>query len=491
MNEVLKVINEKTVDILRETLKIGDAAFNLWFEGFTLVSLDDKLAVFSVPSNVGKSVLLSRYYTFIKDALSVVLGFEVQVDIYSLEDTENKEKEKIVIYDSSSEEVEYERELEVERREMGKSLLSDEDLDFLSQSSPSKKSEKYDSLDKKSTLSQYTFDNFIEGDSNRFAKAACMGVVQEPGFSYNPLFIYGNSGLGKTHLLYATISEIKKLHPELKIVYKKCESFVNELVLAIKQGSTDVFKEKYRSCDVLLIDDIQFIAGKDLCQEEFFHTFSCLYEDDKQIILTSDRPPNEINPLTDRLRSRFEGGLLADVKIPGFELRAAITKKKADTMGLNIPDDLIYYMAQRLRVNIRQIEGVLKKIKMVCGLSGTLVSKQMVEESIISVDPLNMPNDILIERTLNEVSKKYGVSVEDLKSKKRTDSIAKARHIAIYLIKELLEEISLKEVGRIFGDRDHTTVLSSINKVKQDIRTVNGVEEDIKKLIFNIKGHLM
>ena len=481
----LEFINSTLLTALDKTLDIGPVAFNLWFDGLTLISLDDKIAVFTTPSKIRMNVILARYRLVMEELLSAIVGFKIKVDVYSLEsDEEDKLPE---IYTSSKVEDEYDMALEDERRDMGKPLLSDSDFINMMEN-PQKESS---IAQKNSTLSLYTFENFVEGDSNRFAKAACMGVVEEPGFNYNPLFIYGNSGLGKTHLLYATISAMKKKHPELKIVYKKCESFVNELVVAIRQSSTDVFKERYRNCDVLLIDDIQFIAGKELCQEEFFHTFSTLYEADKQIILTSDRPPSEIVPLADRLRSRFESGIIADIKVPGFELRAAITKKKADKLGLNIPTELIYHIAERLRVNIRQIEGVLKKIHMLSRLSGKEITQDVVEEAIFSVDPGNMPNDLLIERTLYYVSQRYGVTVEDLKSKKRTDTIAKARHIAMYLIKEILEEISLTEIGKIFGDRDHATVIASLKKVASDIRTINGTEEDIKKLIFDIKGYTL
>ena len=489
----LQIINEALIEGLHDVLKMGPGAFKLWFDGLTLISLDDKLAVFTTPSKTRCVVITSRYMDAVVKVLTNLIGFEVKVEIYSIEDDEPRPIP--AVFASSKEEKFYERFLEEERREREHELLTNEELDFENPKVfidtdiiEAAKDAGFYKADKESTLSLYTFDNFVEGDSNRFAKAACMGVAEEPGFSYNPLFIYGNSGLGKTHLLYATISAMKKKHPGLKIVYKKCESFVNELVLAIRQGATDVFKERYRSCDVLLIDDIQFIAGKELCQEEFFHTFSTLYEADKQIILTSDRRPSEIEPLADRLRSRFESGIIADIKIPGFELRAAITRKKADKLGLNISNELIYDIAQRLRVNIRQIEGVLKKINMICGLSGKEVTREVVEEAIFSVDPGNVTNNILIDRTLFHVSKKYGVSVEDIKSKKRTDSIAKARHIAIYLIKEIIEEISLNDIGKIFGDRDHTTVHASLKKVNNDINTVRGVEEDIKKLIKEIKG---
>ena len=472
MEEELKHLNSLLLQIIKDNYEDGPSSFNLWFEGLKLVSFDGKFATFVTPSDLKTRVLSSRYKKLIEDSLTSVIGFSVPMEICT--DKEQPAPET-VMYEPSRVELSY------ENTDTPKTPTSDiapvvRPLDSQQGTSPQK------------TVSLYTFDNFIEGETNRFAKAACMGVSLEPGFSYNPLFIYGNSGLGKTHLLYATIKALEENHPGIRIVYKKCETFLNELVVAIRQSATDVFKERYRNCDVLLIDDIQFIAGKEGCQEEFFHTFSSLYEADKQIILTSDRPPNEINPLADRLRSRFESGIIADIKIPGFELRSAITKKKADTLKLNISDELIYYIAQRLRVNIRQIEGVLKKLNMMCGLTGSPVTKEAVDEAIFSVDPTNMPNDIVIERTLDAVSKRYGISVEDLKSKKRTESIAKARHVAIYLIKEVLDEISLREIGQIFGGRDHSTVSSSINKVISDMRTVNGVEADIKRLIKEIKG---
>ena len=338
---------------------------------------------------------------------------------------------------------------------------------------------------KRTLLDDYTFENFVEGSSNKFAKAACYAVAREPN-TYNPLFIYGNSGLGKTHLLYAIINYMKKNHEGINIVYKKCESFLEELIRAIKNGTTDAFKDKYRSCDVLLIDDIQFLAGREQTQEEFFHTFSALYESEKQIILTSDRPPMEIKPLEDRLRTRFEGGLLADVQPPSFELRIAIIKQKADAMRLTISNELIEYMAERLQNNIRQIEGVLKRIYAIHSLTSAEVTKEKIDEVISIIDPGNIPTDALIEKILSAVSRAYGVPVDQMKSKKRTDSITNARHVAIYLIKQLTE-LTLKEVGAIFG-RDHSTVVFSIDKVEKGIKTINNYESEINKLIKEIKG---
>ena len=231
---------------------------------------------------------------------------------------------------------------------------------------------------------------------------------------------------------------------------------------------------------------IQFIAGKESTQEEFFHTFSALYESEKLIILTSDRPPKEINPLMERLRTRFEWGLIADIQPPSFELRIAIIKKKSEDMGLTIPSHLIDYLAERLNNNIRQIEGILKKLYAISSFSGIEISKETIDNVISIVDPGNIPNDAMVEKILKQVSKKHGISVEDIKSKKKTDSIATARHISIYIIRKLTD-LSLKEIGKVFG-RDHSTVISSINKVELNIRTVKNFESDLNLIIKEIKG---
>ena len=281
------------------------------------------------------------------------------------------------------------------------------------------------------------------------------------------------------------MNEMRKNNPEMKIVYKKSETFINELIGAIGSNNTAAFKDKYRSADVLLIDDIQFIAGKESTQEEFFHTFSALYEAEKQIILTSDRPPFEIKPLTDRLRTRFEGGLLADVQPPSFELRTAIIRQKADTMGLSITNDIVDYMAERLNNNIRQIEGVLKRLYAISSLSGEEITKEKINQIISIVDPGNIPTDTLIERVISVVTKKYGITPDDVKSRKRTDNIANARHICIYIIRQLTE-LSLGDIGKIFS-RDHSTAIASIEKVNINIKTVRNYETDLNRLIKEIK----
>lgn len=461
--------------LLEKRVDLAPSIFKLWFGEMKLVSLSETTAVFTTPTTLKKRILQNKYAEIIKQIMESVIGFPINIKIIA--ETEPRPVEDIL--DSETEQITAEPQ---EKKEEDTEADADED-DYLEEQLIS------DIINtptyKRTILDEYTFENFVEGSSNKFARAACYAVAKEPN-TYNPLFIYGNSGLGKTHLLYAIINYIRKNHYGMKIIYKKCETFLDELIKAIKKGSTASFKEKYRSADILLIDDIQFLAGKEGTQEEFFHTFSALYESDKQIILTSDRPPREIKPLEDRLRTRFEGGLLADVQPPNFELRIAIIKKKADTMGLTISNDLVEYMAERLQNNIRQIEGVLKRLYAIYSLTSTPVTKESIDEVISIIDPDNIPTDALVERILIAVSKAYGIPVEHMKSKKKTDNVASARHIAIYIIKQMTE-LTLKEVGAIFG-RDHSTVISSIDKVDRNIKTVNNYENEINRIMKEVRG---
>jgi chromosomal replication initiator protein len=280
---------------------------------------------------------------------------------------------------------------------------------------------------------------------------------------------------------------MRRNHPDLKIVYRKCETFLAEMIEAIQTGAVAPFKERYRNCDVLLIDDIQFLAGKVATQEEFFHTFSALYESGKQIILTSDRPPKEIKPLEDRLRTRFEGGLLADVQKPSFELRTAIIKKKAAEIDMEISNDLVNYMAERLQHDIRQIEGALKKMSAAARLTGLAITKETIDHVISSIDPGNIPTDTLVERILAATANYYGVTVEDIKSKKKNDQVANARHVAVYIIRRLTE-LPFKKIGEFVG-RDHSTVMASIGKVEINIKTVKNTDADINKIIREVKNN--
>lgn len=479
MNDLLYILGELISELERRLVstedetKLPPSSFKLWFGDLNLVSLTESEAIFTTPNPLRKSILNGKYKDVIAAALKDIIAFPVEVKIlaeseYVPEQTLNKKDEPI--NDAVTEP--YKNDNEDNSKD-----FSEEDI---AESITSKKDS-----GKKSLIEGYTFENFVEGSSNKFARAACMAVAREPN-TYNPLFIYGHSGLGKTHLLYAVVNYMKENHPDLNIVYKRCNNFLDELIQAIHSGTTDDFKKMYRKADVLLIDDVQFLAGKEQTQEEFFYTFSYLYEFEKQIILTSDRPPKEIQPLNERLLTRFEGGLLADVQPPSFELRIAIIKKKSEDLGLKISNDIIEYMAERLHNNIRQIEGVLKKLYAVSSLTGVEVTKKKVNEIISIIDPGNIPTDALIERVLNAVSESYDVKIEEMKSKKKNEKVAKARQIAMYLIRKLTE-LPLKDIGSVFG-RDHSTVISSIEKVESNIKTINNYEEDIDRLIKEIKG---
>ena len=460
MDELSSIL-ELIINHIKENNNIPPSSVKLWFGDFQLTSLTDTEATFRAGSEMKRGIIVSKYGSLIKDAIKATIDLDVDVVIYSDENPPVK-------VDTPEEEPEESAESRAARhREEEKNITE-------MMNNPSAPG---------SVIENYTFANFVKGTSNEFAKAACEAVAREPN-TYNPLFIYGDSGLGKTHLLYAVINDMKKNHPDLKIIYKKCENFLDELIIAIKKGSTQEFKDYYRNTDVLLIDDIQFIAGKVQTQEEFFHTFSALYENDKQIILTSDRPPKEIEPLSDRLRTRFEGGLIADVQPPTFELRIAIIKKKADSMGLEISNEIVEYLAERLHNNIRTIEGVLKKLYAITSFTSVEVTKEKIDEVISIIDPGNIPLEALIEKILMAVGKVYGVSVEDLKSRQKTDTVAKARHVAIYVIKKLTS-MTLKEIGAIFG-RNHTTVISSLDTVDRNIRTINGYEAQIQQIIKDI-----
>ena len=472
MNEELNEIVTLLLEMISE--KFNGPAFKIWFGGLSLASLDEEKAVFTTPSNLRQKFLSGKYRPLIEEALTEIIGDPVEIEIISTENNDDFEDKSSIVIPQPTDD---------SRRDSDK---RQKEIDtFLSDNGDDNNAEGAKDT-KRSVVSDYTFDNFIEGASNKFARAACMAVAMEPATTYNPLFIYGNSGLGKTHLLYAVINYIKNNHPKMKIVYRKSEDFINELIAAIQRGDTASFKNSYRNADVLLIDDIQFIAGKESTQEEFFHTFSALYESGKQIILTSDRPPKEIKPLEDRLRTRFEGGLLADVQKPSFELRTAIIKKKAAEINMEISNDLVNYMAERLQHDIRQIEGALKKLYAASCLGGLEITKETIDQIISSIDPGNIPTDTMVERILASTASYYGVTVDDIKSKKKNDQVANARHVAVYIIRKLTE-LPFKKIGEFVG-RDHSTVMASIGKVEINIKTVKNTDADINKIIREVKN---
>ncbi len=326
----------------------------------------------------------------------------------------------------------------------------------------------------------YTFDNFIVGSSNKLAHAASVAVANHPT-EYNPLFLYGSSGLGKTHLMKAVANEVKRTKPDFNIILIKGEDFTNELVRSIEKRTTAQFKEKYRNADMLLIDDIQFIAGKVSTQEEFFHTFNSLYDAGKQIILTSDRPPKDIQHLEERIQSRFEGGLIVDIQPPDTELRIAILKRKAQLMNVSLSDDVLHFLGENVKSNIRQLEGVIKKLGAYSFVNGTRITIDTARNVLSGVITGTVPPTVVADQIIENISKRYNISVEDIKGKKRTTDIALARHIAVYVIRHATT-LSLKNIAKIFG-RDHTTLLSSIDVVKGKMSEDSAFEYEINSII--------
>ena len=305
---------------------------------------------------------------------------------------------------------------------------------------------------------------------------------------YNPLFIYGPSGLGKTHLITATANEMKRNNDKLKIVYVTGETFASEIINAIHTKSTAAFHDKYRSADVLLVDDIQFIAGKDSTQEEFFHTFNALYQDGKQIVLTSDRPPKAIKTLEDRIRSRFESGLIADISTPDFETRMAIIKRKAELLELKIPDDVAQFIANKIKTNIRQLEGAVKKLKALNHYAGSLPTISMAQSVIRDILNDDQPLPITVEKIIAEVANVYGVTPEDIRSTKRSSQISIARKVAVYVVREITQ-MPLASIGTEFGGRDHSTIVYAVNNVSASIKKDAHLKELVEDIIKNIKDH--
>lgn len=425
---------------------VGETAHRLWIQTLEPLELSENSAVFYVPSSFQRGIVLKNYETTLKQGFLSVLGFDVEIVIKTQDDTRDIEAEK-------SEEKNRKMELE-------KSFVNAE--------------------------YSYTFDTFIVGRSNEFAYAACTAVANNKNSAYNPLFIHGPSGLGKTHLLTAISNEIKLRNPEYNIIYVSGDSFTNELINAIRSETTNNFHTKYRSADVLLVDDVQFIAGKESTQEEFFHTFNELHKVGKQIVLTSDRPPKDIKTLEDRIRTRFEWGLIADITTPDFETRIAIIRRKAELLQLNIPDDVAEFIANRLKTNIRQLEGAVKKIKAFKHLSGSQPTMALAQTVIRDILNDTQPVPVTVDLIIGQVSNIYGVTSEDIRSNKRSAQISSARKVAIYVVREITT-MPLAAIGMEFGGRDHSTIVYAISSIEENIKRDSHLKEIIDDVIKNIK----
>lgn len=333
---------------------------------------------------------------------------------------------------------------------------------------------------------KYVFDSFVVGNSNRMAHASSLAVAESPAQAYNPLFLYGNSGLGKTHLMHSIGHFILDRNPQAKVLYVTSETFTNELINSIQNNKNEEFRNKYRNIDVLMIDDIQFISKKEGTQEEFFHTFNALYESNKQIIISSDRPPKEIKTLEDRLRSRFEWGLIADVQPPDYETRIAILKKKAERDNLTVPDDVMAYIAKNIASNIRELEGALTRIVAFATLTNQDISIALAENSLKDIFSENSATPLTPELIQQVVAEYYNIRVEDIQGSKKPKNIAFPRQVSMYLCRKLLD-ISLPKIGESFGGRDHTTVIYAISKIEKQLESDEGLQKTVHALEKEIK----
>lgn len=333
----------------------------------------------------------------------------------------------------------------------------------------------------------YVFENFVVGSSNKMAHAAAVAVAENPGHSYNPLFLYGDSGLGKTHLMHAIAHYILEQNPHTKVLYASCEQFTNELIMAIREKKTIEFKNKYRNIDILLIDDIQFITDKEATQEEFFHTFNELFNYDKQIIISSDRHPDEIKTLTDRLRSRFASGLIADIKPPDFETRTAIVEKKAELIGFDITKEVSQFIAKSVKSNIRDLEGALNRVKAYVSLTNQPLNLELAQEALKDIITAKVNYQLNMDTVKSAVAEHFNVKLEDIDGRKRTKDIAGARQVAMYICREVLDE-TFESIGNSFN-RDYTTVISNTQVIESKINSNPAYKQEIEALIEKIKQH--
>ena len=446
IGQIWNLVKESFLDTLPET------SINLWFGDVEIVSFENDTLTIGSPGEFKFKIIQDKYIDSIRRRFCELLGFEINVNLIFT----------------------------------GSAVSADQiKSNIIGMSAPEKTDEPVPQL-MPSYNFEYTFDNFIVGNTNKFAHAACVAVANNPATNYNPLFIYGNSGLGKTHLMCAIINQMKINNPRVKIIYTKGEDFTNQMIACLTSKTMDEFRDKYRKCDVLLIDDLQFIAGKISIQEEFFHTFNALFEEKKQIILTSDRPPREIKTLEDRLKSRFEWGLLADIEPPDLELRIAIIKKKAEVVNVNIPDEVLTFLGENLRSNIRQIEGTIKKLGALSFLSGKTVTMEVAKECLTEFLGGAEPVNVTVDKVFAAIYNKYGISREDIIGSKRNKEIAAARHITIYLVRQITE-MSTPNIGKMFN-RDHATIMASLKAVEKRLNTEESFPAELADIRKEVTG---
>jgi len=431
---------------------LSKPSFDTWLKSTYLLSFDNYYLHVVVPNEFAKDWLETRYYDIIKNKALQILNKDVSLKFYIAGQEDLPEQSKNTKAKINN--IPF-----MESAEYGINTLNP----------------------------KYVFDTFVIGNSNRFAHAASLAVAEAIAKAYNPLFIYGGVGLGKTHLMHAIGHYVLENHPNLRVMYVSSEKFTNDLINAIQYDKTEAFRNKYRNIDVLLIDDIQFLAGKERTQEEFFHTFNTLHESNKQLIISSDRPPKDIPTLEDRLRSRFEWGLITDIQAPDIETRIAILRKKSDQENFSIPNEVMVYIANKIPSNIRELEGALIRVIAYSSLSNREINMDLCIEALKDILPDNRPKLITSKLIQNKVAEYFGIRLEDFKSKRKTRNVTFPRQIAMYLCRELTD-MSLPKIGDDFGGRDHTTVIHAHEKICNSTKTDPGIDSIVKMIIEKIEN---
>lgn len=446
MDAELKELWEKTLNIIKGEL--SEVSFNTWIKSCEPISMSSDTIKISVPNAFTQEILEKRYKDLVANSIKATCSKLYNIEFLIASEIQNNEEEQ--------------SEKRQNKIKDDKKVIVNDEMNT--------------NLNPK-----YTFDSFVIGNSNRFAHAASLAVAESPAKAYNPLFIYGGVGLGKTHLMHAIGHYVLNNNPSAKVVYVSSEKFTNELINAIKDDKNEEFRNKYRNVDILLIDDIQFIAGKERTQEEFFHTFNALHDANKQIILSSDRPPKEIPTLEDRLRSRFEWGLIADIQVPDFETRMAILKKKADVENLNVANEVMVYIATKIKSNIRELEGALIRIVAYSSLTNREITVDLASEALKDIISKKQGKHITIEIIQDVVASYFNLRVEDLKSQRRTRNVSYPRQMAMYLSRKLTD-MSLPKIGEEFGGRDHTTVIHAYEKISDNLNRDESLQHTIDDL---------
>ena len=449
----MQIDKDELLNQAKELLKVeaSQIAYETWIRPLEITEMTDNHIVFKATSLYNKEILQTRYADLILNTFKFLTNKEWTFSIIYDDPKNPKLDDDVVISNSQSD-------------------IQDQDIE----------------ISNKTLNQKYTFETFVVGNNNRFAHAAAIAVAEKPGESYNPLFLYGGVGLGKTHLMQAIGNRILQNNKSAKILYVTSEKFTNQLINAIKDNKNEVFRNKYRTIDVLLIDDIQFIAGKERIQEEFFHTFNALYEDKKQIIISSDKPPRDIPFLEDRLKSRFEWGLLADISCPDYETRLAILRKKAQEEKISVDNNILSNIANKIDSNIRELEGVFNKIIARASLTHSPITIELAENTINEFKAAS--EKVLSSEFVKEtVAKYFNINKDDLASNKRSNEIAFPRQIAMYLCREVAN-MSYPKIGEDFGNRDHSTVMHACKKIEKEVKDKNNTKlivESVKNIIIN------